>query len=106
MQILVKNSGRVAAKPSEVAGKASGDGLVPVQGGAGAAATEEGARARHAEPAPSTRPSSVCRRSPEGPRTHSLPVMCLCRWTRRASWSAACRPAPCQLCRGLAALQS
>lgn len=51
MQILVKNSGRVAAKPSEVAGKASGDGLVPVQGGAGAAATEEGARARHAEPA-------------------------------------------------------
>lgn len=51
MQILVKNSGRVAAKPSEVAGKASGDGLVPMQGGTGAAATEEGARARHAEPA-------------------------------------------------------
>lgn len=51
MQILVKNSGRVTAKPSEVAGKASGDGLLPVQSGAGAAATEEGARARHAEPA-------------------------------------------------------
>lgn len=54
MQILVKNSGRVAAKPSEVAGKASGDGLLPVQSvqsGTGAAATEEGARARHAEPA-------------------------------------------------------